>query len=257
MTDQRVPHNLGDPEFILTVLGCSGTYADSGGAGTGYLLRSPEATVWHDCGPGTLGNLQKHVALEALDAVVISHSHPDHWVELPVLHNALRYDLGIAGLDVYLTAETKELAEQLIGQPAAPTLVFHVIDQFSTMTIADQSWSFALTDHPVETLASRVQVADRTFVFSADTGPGFEVTQFGSGIDLFLCEATFATDQESETAPHLSARQAGMLAKQADVGRLIITHLLPGSDVLNHLCEAECAYGAPVEQALVDHTYVI
>jgi ribonuclease BN (tRNA processing enzyme) len=257
MTDQSEQDTLSDPEFTLTVLGCSGTYADSGGAGTGYLLRSPEATVWHDCGPGTLGNLQRHVPLAALDAVVISHSHPDHWVELPVLFNALRYDLGIAGLDVYLTAETKELAQNVIGQPESPTLRFQVIDQWSTMCIGDQSWSFVLADHPVETLASRVRACDRTFVFSADTGPAFDIAPFGTGIDLFLCEATFGSDMESETAPHLSARQAGMLAKRGGVERLMLTHLLPGTDGPNHLHEAERAYGSPVEQAMVGRTYAI
>ena len=68
----------------ITVLGCSGTYAGPGGACSGYLVRSNDTSVWVDTGPGSLANLQQHIDLASLDAIVVSHSHPDHWGELGV-----------------------------------------------------------------------------------------------------------------------------------------------------------------------------
>ena len=64
----------------ITVLGASGTYAGVDGACTGFLVRGGDSTVMMDAGPGTLANLQRHIRLSELDAVVLSHSHPDHWL---------------------------------------------------------------------------------------------------------------------------------------------------------------------------------
>lgn len=75
----------------VTVLGSSGSYAAPGNPCTGYLLRSEGATVLLDCGPGTLGPLQAAIDLADLDAIVLTHSHPDHWMELPVMRNVFSY----------------------------------------------------------------------------------------------------------------------------------------------------------------------
>src|SRR4051794_5409200 len=99
----------------LHVLGCDGTYAGPGGACSGYLVQSGTQRLWLDAGPGTLARLQQHVALTDVDALVVTHEHPDHCGELPVLRNALRFVLGVAGLPVLTTAGTRRLVEQLTG----------------------------------------------------------------------------------------------------------------------------------------------
>ncbi len=68
----------GGDGFTLTVLGTDGSYPAPGGACSGYLLQAGGRSVWLDAGPGTMANLQLHVGLEQLDAVVVSHAHPDH-----------------------------------------------------------------------------------------------------------------------------------------------------------------------------------
>ena len=86
----------------LTVLGCSGSFGGSGGAAcSGYLLQSNGTSIWIDCGNGTFGHLQEHLAVEDLTAVVLTHGHPDHCVDIYGLHVLLRYGLGIQGLPVY------------------------------------------------------------------------------------------------------------------------------------------------------------
>ena len=86
----------------LTVLGCSGSYgAPGGGACSGYLLRSGDTSIWIDCGNGTFGHLQQHIAVEDLTAVVITHGHPDHCVDIYGLHVLLRYGLEREGLPVF------------------------------------------------------------------------------------------------------------------------------------------------------------
>jgi ribonuclease BN (tRNA processing enzyme) len=239
----------------LTVLGCSGTYPGEGGACSGYLVRSPGASLVVDLGAGTLANLQRHLALGEVDAVVLSHVHPDHWLDLPVLRNAMRYVLGIGGLPVYGTAETWLMAEVIIGE-LPPTMLWHNIDESSVVEVGDQVVRFSRTDHPVETLAVRVDAAGRSLLYSADTGSAWYPRETGADVDLMLCEASLQPDHEGQVQ-HLSARQAGKLARTLGAGRLVVTHVVPGVDAEAQLGMAEQAFGGPVELATANRSYEV
>jgi ribonuclease BN (tRNA processing enzyme) len=243
--------------LTVTVLGCSGTYAAPGNACTGYLVGDGETSVWLDCGPGTLANLQSHVALSDLDALVISHVHPDHWTELPVLRNALKYGVHREGFPVYGTAEVKLRAEAALGESITPTIDWTTIDSSMRVEVGGLRFSFSQTDHPVETLAMRVAADDVALAYSADTGPGWSFTAFtdrGEAIDLALCEATLTPEFEGQ-APHLSAREAGERARAAGARRLVITHHWPGVDLGAAGDQAATAFGGPVEIAAVHERY--
>lgn len=240
--------------LTVTVLGCSGTYAGPDGACSGFLVRSPGASVMMDAGPGTLANLQRHVAPDALDAVVLSHSHPDHWLELPVLRNALKYVLDFHGLELYATAETLELAEELTHRQLSPTFRPHVITDGSEFTVGDQRWRCSRTDHPVETLGLRVDAEGRSLAYTADTGPGWSLAELGP-VDLAISEATFLHGSPEQNPVHLSAREAGALARSAGVRHLVISHVLPTGSVEAAVAEATDAYGAPVDVATLHRTF--
>jgi ribonuclease BN (tRNA processing enzyme) len=139
----------------VTILGNNGTYAAPGGACTGYLLEDDHEKVLLDCGPGTLANLQKHIDLAELTAVVVTHCHPDHWLELPILCNAWRYGLGLGDLPVHTTAETVGMFRAVLGD-VEPTFRWTLVTDGDDLAIGGQRWRFSETDHPVETLAVRV-----------------------------------------------------------------------------------------------------
>jgi ribonuclease BN (tRNA processing enzyme) len=240
--------------LTVTVLGSSGTYAGPDGACSGFLVRSPGATVMMDAGPGTLANLQRHVAPRALDAVVLSHSHPDHWLELPVLRNALKYVLACGDLDVYATAETLELAVEVTGDKLESTFRPHVISDGSEFSVGDQRWRCSRTDHPVETMGLRVDADGRSLGYTADTGPEWSLAELG-GVDMGLSEATFLHDSHERNPVHLSAHQAGTAARASGVGRLVITHVLPTGSPEESVAEASDAYGAPVDVATLHRTF--
>ena len=236
----------------VTVLGCSGTFAGPDEACSGYLLRSATTTVVVDLGAGTLANLQRHVDLADVDALVLTHEHPDHWLDLPILRNALRYLLGIEGLAVHGPAGVLTAARTLIGE-VAPTFVLSRIAAGDTLTVGDITFGFSRTDHPVETLAVRAESGGRSFLYSADTGPGWDPSGFGDGVDLFVCEATFRPDEEGGV--HLSARQAGHIARTLGAGRLVVTHVSPLLEDEPQRAAAADAYGGTVELARAGLTF--
>jgi ribonuclease BN (tRNA processing enzyme) len=249
-----VENEASDARIEVTVLGCSGTFPGPRGACTGYLVRSAGRTVLLDCGPGTLANLQLHASLRDLDAVVITHSHPDHWVELPVLRNVWKWVLRCEDhLPVITTAETWAMAEVAAGGDMSDTFQRAIVRDGSDVRIGPQRWRFSRTDHPVETLAVRVDSDQRSFAFSSDTGRGWslEALSFGDGIDLAFVESTFVDSTYPGGVQHLTARLAGATAAAAGVRHLVLTHLLPGEDPAAHLSEARASFdGSPAATQL-------
>ncbi len=243
------------PELKVTVLGCSGSYANAGGACTGFLVQSPQANVWLDAGPGTLANLQDYICLSDLTAIVLSHEHADHWLELPVVYNAIRHYVLCEPIPVYGTIGTFSLARKMC-ENIEESFRCNVISDKSSLVIADQEWRWSRTDHYVETLASRVEVGDSSMVFSADTGPDWDVTQLGPVIDLLIAESTFLSHREKEKILHLSARQAGMMAQHANVSQLVLSHLAPGEEPSQHLEEASEVFAGEISIACVGKEFV-
>lgn len=238
----------------LTVLGCDGTYAGPNGACSGYLVRSGSTSMWVDTGPGTLAALQQHVPLVDLDAIVVTHEHPDHCMELPVVRNALKYGFGVEGMRVITTRSVRTLMDG-ITQGAAPTFAWEVVADGDATTVGDLGLAFARTDHPVETLAVRVEHAGRVLVYSADTGKHFSFLPFGAPVHLALCEATVPGDDAGGV--HLTGAEAGALAREAGAEHLLLTHLVPGTDPARRRSEAEATYEGPVSMAAPGDTYEV
>ncbi|MGI9607393.1 MAG: MBL fold metallo-hydrolase [Acidimicrobiales bacterium] len=240
----------------VTVLGCSGTHSSAESACSGYLVRSAGATVLYDAGAGISIELQRHVELADLDAVIVSHEHPDHWSELPTLYHAFRYGVGRKHVPTYSTQGVRKLVDAVV--PAAREYAFDWtdIDESSVVEIADQRWTFSRTDHPVETLACRVEAGGRSLAISSDTGPEWSPQQFGEPIDLMVYEATLPTHLETSGIPHVSGRQAGERASNVPVGALVLTHVPPGEDADLRFRDAATTYSGPLDLAAPGKTFV-
>jgi ribonuclease BN (tRNA processing enzyme) len=243
---------MSDP-LSVTVLGCSGSYPGPGGACSGYLVEGGGTAVWLDAGSGTLANLQKHLSIVELDAVVISHEHVDHWTDLEHLAVAYKWILGRDAIPVF----AQESLQSMLRVGAASEVIdWHPISDGSKVSIGALDFGFSRTDHPVPTLACRIDCAGRSLAYSADTGPGWGFEALGEGIDLALCEATYLADHEG-SLPHLSARQAGQAARSAGIGSLVITHLWAGTDPRAAESEAEAAFGKTVAVAQIGKRYQV
>jgi len=244
--------------LTVTVLGCSGSYAAAGGACTGYLMQSPQANVWLDAGPGTLANLQSVCTLGDLDAVVLTHAHPDHWLEVLVVANAIQWYEPRPRLPVYSNAHMAAHARSIIGPDIDVSFDWKVIESEHQVTVGDQSWTFAETEHYVPTLATRTDSGGSSIVFTSDTGPGFSLNPMverTGPIDLALIESTFLERSEHPGTLHLAAAEAGELAEQAGVQRVVLTHQAPLEDRAAHLARASAKFSGQIVLAEVGQQY--
>jgi ribonuclease BN (tRNA processing enzyme) len=237
----------------LTVLGCSGSYnAPPAGACSGYLLREGDTTIWMDCGHGSFTNLQRQMDPGDLTAILITHEHPDHCVDIYGLHVLLRYALERTGVPVYAPAG----ADDRLGTLAqwGDTFAWHAIDDGATASIGAIDLTFSRTDHPPPTFAVQATGGDgRRLVYSSDTGPNWSVDAFAPGAELVLSEASY--EHGDRRSPiHLSGLQAGAAARAAGAQRLVLTHLWPRVDPAVVCAEGSEAFGQAVTMAAVDLT---
>jgi ribonuclease BN (tRNA processing enzyme) len=239
--------------LALTVLGCSGSYAKPGGACSGYLVQAGATSVWLDAGPGTLATLQEHVGLESVDAIILSHEHPDHWHDLEGYLVASRYGTpSRSGIPVYAPSGLRDRAYFDLE----PTFDWHEVADADRVDVGALTFSFSRTDHSVETLAVRVDGGGASLGYSADSGPDWSLEALGPPLDLALCEATLSTDEEGKVQ-HMSARQAGVSARAAGARRLMLTHLWPTLDPGRSLMDGSDAYGATAELAVHNRRYPV
>ncbi len=229
----------------LIVLGCSGSYgAPGGGACSGYLVREGSTVIWVDCGNGTFAHLQQHVDVADVSAVVLTHEHPDHCVDIYGLHVMYRYGLERTGLPVYAPDGLEQRLGGLVTD-WGKAFDWNVVDDDSAVTIGDLALQFSRTDHPPPTYAVQLTAGGRRLVYTADTGPGWSPDVFGAGADLVLSEATYQVGHTGASW-HLTARDAGAAARDAKAKRLMLTHLWPQLDPLVSVEEGSEAYGDAV-----------
>jgi ribonuclease BN (tRNA processing enzyme) len=232
----------------LTVLGCSGSYgAPTGGACSGYLVRAGASVIWMDCGNGSFANLQQHVNPADLTAVVITHAHPDHCVDIYGLHVMYRYGLEKDCLPVYAPEGVEKTLEALVGE-WTDTFDWKLVGEGAHESIGDTDLCFSRTDHPLPTVGVEIAQGGKRLVYTADTGPGWSVETFAPGADLVLSEATYQHD-DIRAPIHLSARQAGESALAAHARRLMLTHLWPTLDPVASVEEGSEAFGHAVTLA--------
>ncbi|HEX7098004.1 MAG TPA: MBL fold metallo-hydrolase [Acidimicrobiia bacterium] len=235
----------------LTVLGSAGTYPVKGRPASGYLIEHEGTRIWCDAGPGTFTELP--IPVPEVDAVFISHRHPDHCLDVIIASHVLAYGPSPRfGVPLYGPATA---IEALVGFVDGGRIdeVFDPspLEDGDKVTIGSLSLSVASTDHSVDTLASRWETDHRSLCYSGDTGPEGDWMRLAKDVDLFLCEASYQGEPGVHEYPHhLTASEAGTIARSVGARQLMLTHIPPHLDPARSVMEAEKTFDRPVSLAV-------
>jgi ribonuclease BN (tRNA processing enzyme) len=246
----------------VTVLGCSGTFPGPASPCSAYLVEADGFRLVLDLGNGALGPLQRAAGLLDVDAIFVSHQHGDHCLDLLAYAYARHFhpDGAAPPLPVY---GPRPIRDRLVSafDSRHPELIdtvydFRVLDGTRT-AIGPFTVDLCRTAHPVETFAIRLSHAGRSFAYSADSGRCDPLVDLAHGSDVFACEASYAEGPDVPRDVHMTGRDAGEHAARAEVGRLVLTHVVPTTSIADVRAEAAQAFPGPVEVAASGATYAI
>jgi len=229
----------------LTCIGKYGPYPKAGEACSCYLLSHEDKNVVVDMGCGALSKLLLRLRVPDIDAVVLSHLHADHMGDMLTFRYALevakRLGWRSEPLPVYLPEQPEAEAGLIASHPMVDA---HYITDGMKTTIGGMDVAFRLMPHAVPSYAMAFSAGGRKFVYSGDTKDNAELTGFAQNADLLLMEAAFLSRDKGPSAPHVSAQDTGRIASEANVKRLLLTHIFPEYDPNELLREAQEVYPA-------------
>jgi len=262
----------------VTVLGKSPSWQDAGGACSGYLVEDGDTSVLLDCGNGVFAKLRCHRDYTELDAVVLSHLHADHFLDLVPYSYALTYAPRQQPVPVHVWPGTSTPARPLLYAPPGARETFrrvvgawgsadlienafdlHEYDPADELQIGDVRVRFCEVPHFVPTCAIELRSGNGggRFVYGADSAPNEKLVEFADGADLLMVEGTLPRPEREGPRGHLTPAEAGQHAARARAARVVITHI---SDELGDdwaRGEAERGYGGQVEVASEGAVYEV
>jgi ribonuclease BN (tRNA processing enzyme) len=245
----------------LTVLGGAAAGGNPGQGCSGYLIEVGRTHLVLDLGPGTLPELRRHCDVRQIEAIVVSHLHLDHVLDLLALRFLLAYNpiprtdrlpvwLPPGGL-AFLERAASGFAER--GKESeffAGVIAAREYDPTGSLTIGDAALRFAAAVHYVPCWAIRVQerASERALLYSADTGPAADLTALGTGAEIAIVEATLldAGDEPFAERGHLTAGEAGRLATAIGAKTLVLTHLWDELGLDRYRSQASAAFSGRV-----------
>ncbi|KFU81216.1 Ribonuclease BN, tRNA processing enzyme [Amycolatopsis lurida] len=250
----------------LTILGCSGSIPGPNAAASGYLIEADGFVLGLELGNGTLARLQALRDPFDLDALILSHLHPDHCADVSALtvlrryHPALPYPARPRRLPVYGPSDVRERLTYAYAANEDERATTDLTDVFAFETLRCEPMKigpFEVTavpvDHPTPAFGLRFAHGGKTLAYTGDTGVCDTLTDLAGGVDVLLSEASWTDSPDRPAGVHLSGKEAGELGRKAGVGRLLLTHVAPWTDRDAVLAEAAVAFPSAelVEQGAV------
>jgi ribonuclease BN (tRNA processing enzyme) len=250
------------------VVGCSGFYPGPQSPASCYLLEADDAAgrTWRvvmDLGSGALGALHRYADPLAIDAVVLSHLHADHCLDLCGYYVMRKYHpTGAAPkIPVYGPSGTADRMARAYDLPLDPGM--HQEFDFVTWAPGEPIRVGPFTvqalgvEHPVEAYGLRVSAGGSLLAYTGDTGRCPQLAAVARGADLLLAEASFHDGLPNPPGIHLTGRDCGDLASESGVGRLVVTHVPPWYDAEAMLAEATAVWSGPTDLAHPGAVYEI
>ena len=261
----------------ITVLGKSPAWQDAGGACSGYLVEDRGFSLLLDCGNGVFSKLRSFKDYVDVGAVVISHLHADHFLDLVPFSYALTYAPrqqpvavgGWPGTDhparptLYAPAGSTEVFRQIVGCWGQDDLIeraFDIREYALPGELEIGPFNMRLCEVPHYTETAAVEFAcngGRRFTYSADCSPNEALVEFAADTEMLLIEATLPRPERTGMRGHLTPSEAGEHGRRAGAHRLVITHFSDELDEEWARAQAIESFGGPVEVASEGAVYTV
>ncbi len=234
-------------------MGCSGSFPGPDSPASCYLIEHEGSRIVLDLGNGSLGALAKYADIYAVDAVIISHLHVDHFIDLCSYYVALKYRPGGPGkpLQVWGPSDTGRRLVNAYGLRGNEGVSgeFEIRDLEPEFQLGAFTIRTSRLVHPVETYGIRVEAGGNVLAYSGDTGPTDRLVDIARGADLALFEASFLEGVRNPTDLHLTSQEAAEHATRAGAAELVLTHLVPWNDRAVTLEQAQGHFPGPIRLA--------
>ncbi len=237
----------------LLVLGNRAGSPGPDGPASGYLVSHAGGRLLIDCGPGIATGLAVRGLIGAVDAIIVTHRHADHSLDLTALAYHRAFPERLAPIPLYAPtgfgAYVSEL-DRAFGIPTLDELRTPIGTQFpltevepgTGFTTAGLKITTVRAAHPVPCLS--LGLPELGLVYTADTALTDDLITLANGADLLLAEATYPTPEGRDFTAHghMSGFEAGRLARKAGVERLVLTHLSDFADAEPTLANARTEF---------------
>ena len=242
----------------LTILGKSPSWQDTGGACSGYLVEHEGFRLLLDCGNGVFAKLRRFADYAAVDAVVISHLHADHFLDLVPFSYALTYSprAGHARRPALNAPPgARDCFRRVVGAWGSEGLIedafeLREYDPAEQLAVGPLSVRFQPVPHFGPTNAVDLRTPDGgRLTFGADCAPSEELCVFARDTGLLLIEATLTEPERDGPRGHMTPAEAGVQGRNAGAARLVLTHRTDELDAAQAQAEAAREFGGPVELA--------
>ena len=256
----------------ITVIGKSPAWQDADGACSGYLVEEGSTRVLLDCGSGVFGKLRRFVDYVDVDAVVISHLHADHILDLVPFASGLTYAPRQQPVPVDRWPGTDNPARPQLHVPQTGREALrricagggmgerHVERAFrmreytseDVIEVGELCVRFARVPHFLPTCAVELRAlagGGGRLTYGADMAPNGELVRFAHDTDLLLVEATLPRPERDGPRGHLTPGEAGEHATAAAARRLVLTHISDELDADWAQAQAAAAYAGPIDVA--------
>lgn len=250
----------------MTVLGCSGSVAGPDSAASGYLLTAPDTQpLVIDFGPGVLGALQRYADPGDV-ALLLSHLHADHCLDVPGLLVWRRYSPNPPQGRTLVYGPSGTAHRLGVASAELPGDVDDVTDTLDVRDLGHGSFTFGALDirpvrvnHPPEAYGFRITSdTGRVLAYTGDTGMCDAVVELARDADILLSEASWThAPAERPEGVHLSGTEAGRVAALANVGELLLTHIPPWTSREDVIAEAKAEFSGPVHAVSAGDIYRI
>jgi ribonuclease BN (tRNA processing enzyme) len=261
----------------ITVLGKSPAWQDADGACSGYLVEEDGFALLLDCGNGVFAKLRCHRDYVDVNAVLLTHLHADHFLDLVPFSYALSYaprqqPVPVAGWpgtthparpDLYTPFGATRVFRQIVGTWGNEDLIenaftIHEYRPWTDLDAGPLRIRFCEVPHYTQTVAVEItSEGSGRFTFSADCSPNDQLVEFAEGTDLLLIEATLPRPERTGVRGHLTPAEAGEHGRRARARRLVLTHFSDELDPEWARAQAEEAFSGPVELAREGAVYTV